>query len=224
MADYALREIRRLKDDDQDAMEKIPWLDHFTKRGDDGKMIITENWPPGFEHHVGCLFAHLFAWQMALDGGKPDSVIFESDGVTSANLAVPLETIQFSVDNAPRDYDVLFLNKLKDPRLNRRLPIGNDAVKSARDDAGGAEIQYFKYQNPMAAGLSGYAVSDRFLKKIHTRIAERGADMVDAWLYKLCADPTDERTGEDKVTFLTCYAGVDKKIVDRFDQEHPDGA
>ena len=204
-------------------MERIPWLDHFTKRGDDGKMIITEGWPQGFDHHVGCLFAHLFAWQMALDTGKKHSIIFESDGVSSANLAVPLETIQFSVDNAPEDFDVLFLNKLEDPRLDKRFPIDPSPAKSAKDDVSGAEIQYFIYQNPMAAGLSGYAVSERFLAKIHPHIAEHGADMVDAWLYKLCADPTDERTGDDKVTLLKCYASVSSEIVERYDKEHPDG-
>jgi hypothetical protein len=87
-ADYALREIRRIKGDDQDAMTHIPWLDHFTTRGADGKMIITPEWPPGFEHHVGCLFAHLFAWQLALDMHAPHTVVFESDGVSGANLAV----------------------------------------------------------------------------------------------------------------------------------------
>ena len=77
----------------------------------------------------------------------------------------------------------------------------------------------------MAAGLSGYVISDRFLAKILPHIAERGADMVDAWLYKLCADPTDERTGDDdKVTLLRCYASIDMKIVEKYDQEHPDGS
>ena len=221
-ADYALNEIRRLKNDDDDAMKHIPWLDHFTARAPDGTLNLGPEAPEGFDHHIGCLFAHLFVWQMALDSGKPNSVVFESDGISSANLAVPVASVQFAVDNAPDDFDLLFLNKLEDPAIDARFP--HPVVKKATDESNGAEIHYYRYENPMAAGLSGYVASERFLGKIFPHIAERGADMVDAWLYKLCADPTDDRTeDENKVTLLRCYASIDKKIVDKYDKEHPDG-
>ena len=59
--------------------------------------------------------------------------------------------------------------------------------------ASGATIDFFRYRNPFAAGISGYVVTDAFIDKIHKRIAENGADMIDAWMYKLCGDSTNEQ-------------------------------
>ena len=223
-SEYALSSIRELKHGDRAAMETIPWLTHFTHRDENGRMIIDEHWPPRFEHHVGCLFAHLFAWQLAKDMGNRHTVIFESDGGADGLLAVPFESVQFAVDNAPEDFEVLFLNKLEDPRLDHRFPWTSDLVRTSVDDASGATIDFFRYRNPFAAGISGYVVTDAFIDKIHKRIAENGADMIDAWMYKLCGDSTNERDPADpEATFLRCYAAVDRRHVDRYGEEHPDG-
>lgn len=223
-SEYALRSIRKLKRGDRAAMETIPWLDHFTHRDEDGRMIIDEHWPANFEHHVGCLFAHLFAWQLAKDMGNRHTVILESDGGSDGLLAVPFESIQFAVDNAPKDFEVLFLNKLEDPRLDHRFPWSSDLVQTSVDDDAGATIDFFRYRNPFAAGISGYVVTDAFIDKIHKRIAENGADMIDAWMYKLCGDSTNEQDPADpEATFLRCYAAVDRRHVERYGVEHPDG-
>ena len=223
-SEYALSSIRELKRGDRAAMETIPWLTHFTHRDENGRMIIDEHWPPRFEHHAGCLFAHLFAWQLAKDMGNRHTVIFESDGGADGLLAVPFESVQFAVDNAPEDFEVLFLNKLEDPRLDHRFPWTSDLVRTSVDDASGATIDFFRYRNPFAAGISGYVVTDAFIDKIHKRIAENGADMIDAWMYKLCGDSTNEQDPADpEATFLRCYAAVDRRHVDRYGEEHPDG-
>ena len=52
-------------------------------------------------------------------------------------------------------------------------------------------------------------------------IAERGADMVDAWMYKLCGDSVSDE--DPDATFLRCYAAVDRTIVEKYREEHPDG-
>ena len=48
--------------------------------------------------------------------------------------------------------------------------------------------------------------------------------MIDAWMYKLCGDSTNEQDPADpEATILRCYAAVDRRHVDRYGEEHPDG-
>ena len=97
----------------------------------------------------------------------------------------------------------------------------------ARGDGGPVTIDFFRYRNPFAAGISGYVVSDRFLEKIAARIAERGADMVDAWMYKLCGDAleygSDGKPLDPDATALRCYSATERSIVERYAREHPEG-
>ena len=244
---YALKEIRRLvsarvgeekKGGDAEteaAMRALPWVDHFTRRAEDGSLVRDESWPENFDHHVGCLFAHMLVWQLAKDAQEafaesPSSgttgvgggaFVFESDGASSANLAVPFSSLQFAADAAPADFDVLFVNKLEDPSLDTRFPWRSDRVHVAVDETTGATIDFFRYRNSFAAGISGYVIAPSFLEKAHARIAASGADMVDAWLYKLCGDAVSET--DDDATFLRCYAAVDRTIVEKYREEHPDG-
>ena len=241
---YALKEIRRrvsarLGGDDgggdaetEAAMRALPWVDHFASRAEDGSLVRDESWPENFDHHVGCLFAHMLVWQLAKDAQeRPASgttgvrrggaFVFESDGASSANLAVPFSSLQFAADAAPADFDVLFVNKLEDPSLDTRFPWRSDRVRVAVDETTGATIDFFRYRNSFAAGISGYVVAPSFLEKVHARVAASGADMVDAWLYKLCGDAVSET--DDDATFLRCYAAVDRTIVEKYREEHPDG-
>ena len=247
---YALKEIRRRVSarlggggggDDAEteaAMRALPWVDHFASRAEDGSLVRDESWPENFDHHVGCLFAHMLVWQLAKDAqeafaesfsgttgvGAVDrkrAFVFESDGASSANLAVPFSSLQFAADAAPADFDVLFVNKLEDPSLDTRFPWRSDRVRVAVDETTGATIDFFRYRNSFAAGISGYVVAPSFLEKVHARVAASGADMVDAWLYKLCGDAVSET--DDDATFLRCYAAVDRTIVEKYREEHPDG-
>lgn len=230
-ADYALRDVRRRLDGEEGKLRELPWIDHFTVRDEaTGGLVRDEHWPENFDHHVGCLFAHMFAWQLARDARSRAALVLESDGVDAANLAVPIGSLQFAIDEAPADFDVLFVNKLEDPRLDRRFPWRSDLVKTATDaEASGSAvtIDFFRYRNPFAAGISGYVVSDRFLEKIAARIAERGADMVDAWMYKLCGDALeygrDGKPLDPDATSLRCYSATERSIVERYAREHPEG-
>ena len=230
-ADYALRDVRRRLDGEEGKLRELPWIDHFTVRDEaTGGLVRDEHWPENFDHHIGCLFAHMFAWQLARDARSRAALVLESDGVDAANLAVPIGSLQFAIDEAPADFDVLFVNKLEDPRLDRRFPWRSDLVKTATDaEASGSAvtIDFFRYRNPFAAGISGYVVSDRFLEKIAARIAERGADMVDAWMYKLCGDALeygrDGKPLDPDATALRCYSATERSIVERYAREHPEG-
>ena len=228
---YALKEVRRLVSErsggdaakTERAMRALPWVEHFANRAEDGSLVRGEGWPENFDHHVGCLFAHMLVWQLVADAAPTAraSFVFESDGASSANLAVQFSSLQFAADAAPADFDILFVNKLEDPELDARFPWRSARVHTAVDEATGVTLDFFRYRNPFAAGISGYAVAPSFLRKIFPRVAESGADMVDAWLFKLCGDATSE-TDQD-ATFLRCYAAVDRTIVERYREEHPDG-
>ena len=215
------------------AMRSLPWIDHFTKRADDGSLKRDDHWPENFDHHVGCLFAHMLVWQLAKDKAvanlgdtkdgeltTPTSVIFESDGAASANLAVPFTSLQFAIQSAPSDFDILFVNKLEDPAIDTRFPWGSNRVDTKVDEVNQVSIDFFRYRNPYAAGISGYVIGPAFVEKIQNRIATHGADMVDAWLYKLCGDQVGD---EIEKTVLKCYAAVDREIVDRVRRERPEG-
>ena len=228
---YALKEVRRLVSErsggdaakTERAMRALPWVEHFANRAEDGSLVRGEGWPENFDHHVGCLFAHMLVWQLVADAAPTAraSFVFESDGASSANLAVQFSSLQFAADAAPADFDILFVNKLEDPELDARFPWRSARVHTAVDEATGVTLDFFRYRNLFAAGISGYAVAPSFLRKIFPRVAESGADMVDAWLFKLCGDATSE-TDQD-ATFLRCYAAVDRTIVERYREEHPDG-
>ena len=251
-ADYALRDVRRRLDGEEGKLRELPWIDHFTVRDEaTGGLVRDEHWPENFDHHVGCLFAHMFAWQLARDAQRVKDApgagtrpvlrtafeAFEGAGTGTArrgeaHVAVPIGFLQFAIDEAPADFDVLFVNKLEDPRLDRRFPWRSDLVKTATDaeargDGGPVTIDFFRYRNPFAAGISGYVVSDRFLEKIAARIAERGADMVDAWMYKLCGDAleygSDGKPLDPDATALRCYSATERSIVERYAREHPEG-
>lgn len=235
LARYALKEIRRRvssraggdAEKTEAAMRDLPWVNHFTRRKEDGSLDRDEHWPENFDHHVGCLFAHMLVWQLAEDAAASNAsapraaMVFESDGASGANLAVPFSSLQFAIDEAPADFDVLFVNKLEDPELDARFPWRSARVDTAVDETEGVTIDFFRYRNPFAAGISGYVVSRAFLDKTFSLIAERGADMVDAWLYKLCGDSVSDKDAD--ATFLRCYAAVDRTIVEKYREEHPNG-
>ena len=74
----------------------------FARRAEDGSLVRDESWPENFDHHVGCLFAHMLVWQLAKDaqeafaesssgttGVGGGAFVFESDGASAPNLAVP---------------------------------------------------------------------------------------------------------------------------------------
>ena len=77
-ADYALRDVRRRLDGEEGKLRELPWIDHFTVRDEaTGGLVRDEHWPENFDHHVGCLFAHMFAWQLARDARSRAALVLE---------------------------------------------------------------------------------------------------------------------------------------------------
>ena len=108
LAEYAIKEIMKKKTKEQ--ISTLTWLETYTNRDKKGQVPERAKEFP-LSHHIGCLWAHLYDWQMSADAGYPATVVFESDAVDPSLLGVELSTIQTVVNHAPKDFDLIFLTK-----------------------------------------------------------------------------------------------------------------
>ena len=186
VAEYAVSGIlaqTEHPEDMKEAFENLPWLNYLTNR-DPKTGKVTDPDVLLRQHHVGCLFAHLAQWQLAADSGNKHTFIFESDGFLPGLLAVPVAALGDIQHQAPEDYDIVFLHHPGE--------IVGPKVKEFRT-ALGDEVELYEYNEPKSpSGLSGYLVSDRFVRKMQALVASRGADMVDAWLMDHLCRPLRE--------------------------------
>ena len=186
VAEYAVSGILAQTEHPEDmekAFENLPWLNYLTNR-DPKTGKVTDPDVLLRQHHVGCLFAHLAQWQLAADSGNKHTFIFESDGFLPGLLAVPVAALGDIQHQAPEDYDIVFLHHPGE--------IVGPKVKEFRT-ALGDEVELYEYNEPKSpSGLSGYLVSDRFVRKMQALVASRGADMVDAWLMDHLCRPLRE--------------------------------
>lgn len=205
LADYAMKYFAARKSKAE--MASLPWVEAYANRNDKGQLRNPEARKFPLSHHLGCLFAHMYDWQMSLDAGYKRTIILESDAVDPSLLGVPLSALQTIVDEAPKDFDLIYLTKRpKAGKLAKRFkgPMGEDV-----------HIYHLTEHNEQA-GLSSYIVSDTFFKKLQRYIVEHGADMVDAWLSaKMCVNPAFDKHGKfmgwdydggtGKYRYLNCY-------------------
>ena len=83
-----------MKHGNQMEVRKLPWVDHFfNDRTKKGGLLVNPDWPDRFTHHIGCLFAHMAAWQQALDAGNEHTIIFETDALDVSLFGVPIESL-----------------------------------------------------------------------------------------------------------------------------------
>ncbi|CAL6406165.1 unnamed protein product [Bathycoccus prasinos] len=143
--------------DQFDNFREHPWLMAIDHRESDGKLTEEE---VGRAHHIGCLFAHLYQWQLMLDRGEKKALIFESD--------------------APRIMEHV---GEKPPG-----PLATTFIATNPNDSSEKQtINIHKYKSAGAgAGLEAYVVSSNFAKKAHAYLARHGADMIDGYIIKLC--------------------------------------
>lgn len=194
----------RLGKDWERKMGSLPWLETWSSRNKKGQLGNPEARIFPLSHHIGCLYAHLFMWQLSMDMRYKDTVFFESDAVDPSLLALPLGAVPAVVKNAPEEYDLIF--------LTTRVADGGKRESVFEDSAGNkVELWNLKEENG-EAGLSSYIVSDRFHKKMFKYMIKHGADMVDAWLStKLCVSKAFDNHGNfvdwGKGThrYLNCY-------------------
>lgn len=220
LAEYAIKEIMKKKTKEQ--ISTLTWLETYTNRDKKGRVPERAKEFP-LSHHIGCLWAHLYDWQMSADAGYPATVVFESDAVDPSLLGVELSTIQTVVNHAPKDFDLIFLTK-------RSQKGGKLASKF--EDALGNELKLYHLTEPNEeAGLSSYIISDTFHKKMVHYMMEHGADMVDAWLSaKLCVKPAFDKHGKfvgweenagGEYRYLSCYHVVQEGFRSEVSDDFP---
>lgn len=205
LAEYALKSVSSVRSEKQ--MAGLPWIETFASRGKDGRLSNPAARQFPLSHHIGCLFAHMHDWQMSFDAHYENTVIFEADAIDPSLLGMELSGIQTVVDEAPEDYDLIF--------LTAREPRGKLAKKFS-DPLGNKLKMYHLTDANEEAGLSAYVVSSSFHKKMRRYIVDHGADMVDAWLSaKLCVKPAFDEKGKfvaweenagGTYRYLSCYS------------------
>ena len=186
-AEYAVSGVSRLtkQPGSLEGLRGLPWIDLLLRRdGRTGK--IEDPHYVEIQHHIGCLYAHMLQWQLAADNGNKDTFVFEADGLETSNLMhVSLSSLGDVQHNAPEDYDIIF--------FTHRPGIAGKKIDQFKD-ALGHVVEIYEWKDPSVgpAGLSGYMISDRFVRKILPFMAANGADMVDAWIEGHLCKPLKE--------------------------------
>ena len=166
-----------------DNFREHPWLMAIDHRGSDGKLTEEE---VGRAHHIGCLFAHLYQWQLMLDRGVKKALIFESDAPRIME-AIPFWASEQVADHAPVDTDILLI---RSQRVGEKPPgplVSTFLATNPHDSSEKQTINIHKYKSAGAgAGFEAYVVSSNFAKKAQAYLARHGADMIDGYIIKLC--------------------------------------
>jgi len=180
LVEYAVKDIREMSRQQGKTLMDLPWLQiiDLSKQHDSGMLPVE--WRR-LSHHVGCLYAHLFQWQLIKEKGYKKAIIFEADGVGVSDL--PMSAMQEAIDQMPPDADVLFTSFGN----NKGGPL-HHAWRSKNEDGTPVDVHMYHWNEFNAvAGLQSYVVTQSFVRKVQEFIAHKGADMVDAWLLgKMC--------------------------------------
>ena len=186
LVEYAVKDIRTLAAQHGNVLAELPWVQiiELSKQTQDGRLPVE--WRR-LAHHVGCMYAHLFQWQLVKEQKLKKALIFESDGVQQTDL--PFAEAQQAIDRLPEDADLLLFSFGNTP--------GGDLVdqwKGHGDDGTPVDVHLYKWNKWNAvAGLQSYVITDNFVRKVQEYISHKGADMIDAWLLgKMCV------VGKDK--------------------------
>lgn len=202
LAEYALKNVISKRSNAE--MASLPWIETYASRNDKGQLSNPSAREFPLSHHIGCLYAHMYDWQLSTDAKYKRTIVFESDAVDPSLLGVPLSSVQSIINEAPEDFDLIFLTK---------RPVGGKLAKKFKDPLGTEVLLYHLTEQNAEAGLSSYIISEAFTKKLKRYIVAHGADMVDAWLStKLCVKPAFDKHGNfvsfeggGKYRYLNCY-------------------
>ena len=170
----------------------VPWIDAIDLREAKTGALSPER--VGLSHHIGCLFAHMKAWQNMKDLGMNKAWIMEADGLLKMQeySNIPLWAMTSVAQNLPKDADFVLLHKGMDKFC------GTDGSLCAMHSTFEAKNLFNPSDHAMLsfrhwpiegseAGLQTYIVSERFVDKMQEFIAAHGSDMIDAFLYgNLC--------------------------------------
>ena len=89
----------------------VPWIDAIDLREANTGALRSER--VGLSHHIGCLFAHMKAWQNMKDLGMNKAWIMEADGLLKMQeySNIPLWAMTSVAQNLPEDADFVLLHK-----------------------------------------------------------------------------------------------------------------
>ena len=100
-------------------LSALPWLSFYTSRDKDGQFNDKFAKERNLFTHIGCLFGHMFQWQLAADAGDDHAFMLESDAFAKTSIAFPFRDMGGLVKNAPKEYDIIFLDAPKDMTFDK---------------------------------------------------------------------------------------------------------
>jgi len=192
-------------------LSALPWLSFYTSRDKDGQFNDKFAKERNLFTHIGCLFGHMFQWQLASDAGDDHAFMLESDAFAKTSVAFPFRDMEGLVKNAPKEYDIIFLDAPKD--------ITFDKPEKTFTDSNGDKMYVFPFNEKNAqSGLTASLVSKSFYPKIFKHLAHFGGDVVDSMLkVQLCTDSMVDSSGKfvgfgaGNKPWLKCYWALPAK-------------
>ena len=180
----------------------VPWIDAIDLREANTGALRSER--VGLSHHIGCLFAHMKAWQNMKDLGMNKAWIMEADGLLKMQeySNIPLWAMTSVAQNLPEDADFVLLHKGMDKFCGTDGSLcamhSTFEAKNLFDPSDRAMLSFRHWPvEGSEAGLQTYIVSERFVDKMQEFLAAHGSDMIDAFLYgNLCQN--EYKSQEDR--------------------------
>lgn len=181
------------REPDLTLVKDLPWIKAVDARSKRGK--LREPWNGDLvASRVSALFSHMAQWQLARDNGNEHTYVVDArDGLNPWLLSVPVGALGSIAHNAPKDYDVVFVNQplFTGGRMFSRFP-----------DFDGDTVQLHEWEQAGVVGLGAYLFSDRFVEKVFKHVASHGADDLDWWL-------VDRMCTADSVNDAGVFVGFD---------------
>ena len=208
---FALKSIMKNKPTGTQ-LATLPWLSFYTSRDKEGHFSDKFAKERNLYTHIGCLFGHMFQWQLAADANDKHAFMLESDAFDRSIVGMPFKDMQTLADNAPKEYDIIFFDQPRDMTFD-------EAPEHKFKDAGGSEIYLFRLKSKNTqGGLSASLVSRSFYPKLFKHLSHFGGDIVDSMLKsQLCTDSMVDATGKftgfgaGNKPWLKCYWALPAK-------------
>ena len=181
------------REPDLTLVKDLSWIKAVDARDTRGR--LREPWNGDLvASRVSALFSHMAQWQLARDNGNEHTYVVDArDGLNPWLLSVPVSALGSIAHNAPKDYDVVFVNQplFTGGRMFSRFP-----------DHAGNTVQLHEWEQRGVVGLGAYLFSDRFVEKVFKHVAAHGADDLDWWL-------VDRMCTADSVNDAGVFVGFD---------------
>ena len=164
------------------------WIGVANKVEKTASQVVPEAWSHyPMHHHLGCLYSHLRLWDGVKRNNLPNMVVLESDAIW--RTSVDVLDYQNIIDNAPKDFDMIFLKDMRKcpghfVKQFKSTAIGqNITMPDVRRGSPNMIYMYKMNKKCGFAGFESYIISSKGVDKIRDFVAKRGGmDMVDAFV------------------------------------------